>query len=45
MTFEIAAAGRPTPLPAAAEFVTELLDLSLDAAAAITVTFLFDAAY
>jgi hypothetical protein len=45
MIFEIAAAGRPTPLPASADLVTELLDLSLDAAAAITVTFLLNAAY
>jgi len=45
MTFEIGAAGRRMPLRAIAEFVTELLKLSVSAAVAITVTFQLDAAY
>jgi len=45
MTFEIGAAGRGMPLRAIAEFVTELLKLSVSAAIAITVTLLLDAGY
>jgi hypothetical protein len=45
MTFEIGAAGGQMPLRAIAEFVTELLKLSVSAAIAITVTLLLDAAY